>query len=367
MKVLIDGMPRTTGGIGSLVMNLVKYGKRTGDEMNLSFDFIVPAGSHYISELNENGFSFHVSPPLYQLPAYYRFLKALFKQNAYDYLWFNNTSKVNLLLPLYAKKHGVKLIAHPHGVDMEEKGIKRVVYKLLDVVNRKKMFSLIDVPFACSEEAANVYYRGNDSLRQRTTIIRNGIAVGDYAYIEEKRQKIRYELSIAENDILLGAVGRLTAVKNYPFLIRLMEGLDAKYTLIIIGVGEDQATLQKLIEEMGLSGRCHLLGSRSNVPEYLSAMDVFFLPSFHEGFPFSVVEAQCAGLPCLVSDSLSHRIKITDLVSFLPLNNLDAWQNTVLKTERKTNREAYAEVVRTAGYDIGAAYEALRCNLCGEE
>ena len=367
MRVLIDGMPRTMGGIGSLMMNLVEHGVKVGDGETLSFDMIVPDGSRYVPVLEKKGYPFHVTPPLYRLFAYVRFLKELFRENTYDYLWFNNTSKVNLLLPLYAKKHGAKLIAHPHGVDIEEKGVKRVAYKLLDAANRKKMFSLIDVPFACSEEAADIYYRGNDDLRRRTTIIRNGIDSARFSYSEEARKRIRDELSLAEDHILLGAVGRLTAVKNYPFLIRLLESLDARYTLIIIGVGEDEAALQQLIEEKGLEGRCRLLGPRSNVPEYLSAMDVFCMPSLHEGFPLSIVEAQCAGLPCLVSDSLPRGIEMTDLVSFLSLDDPDAWRDAILKAERRADRGAYTEAVRAAGYDIGTSYGVLRRILFGEE
>ena len=78
------------------------------------------------------------------------------------------------------------------------------------------------------------------------------------------------------------------------------------------------------------------------------------------------MEAQCTGLPCLVSASLSRRIEITDLVSFLPLDDFDAWHDAILKVQRKTDRKAYSDVVRTAGYDIGASYEVLRRILLGE-
>ena len=360
MRILVDGMPRTKGGIGSLILNIAEYARNYCKNDDLTFDFIIAGRSGYLPFLEENGYRYYMAPPVSEVKKYQQFLRSLFAGSKYDFLWFNNTSKVNLMLPTYAKKQGVKLITHPHGVDMEEKGMKRIVFKALDRLNEGKMFSLIDVPFACSEEAADVYYRGSASLREKTVIIRNGINTDAFSFDPVRRKKVRDELGVKDGEILLGAVGRLTAVKNYPFLIELLRRLDEKYKMIILGEGEDKTLLEELIRENGLSDRCFLLGSKENVRDYLSAMDVFLMPSLNEGMPYSIIEAQCAGLPCVVSDTLSPNMKITDLVAFVSLDDPQAWITSIVEGSRSADRKQYKEKVIASGYGIEQTYSAFK-------
>lgn len=362
MRILVDGMPRTVGGIGSLIMNIAEEAKKRGDDV--VFDFIISDYSAYIPLLEEKGYKYFVTPRVKDTKKYKSSITTIFRENAYDFLWFNNTSKVNIVLPEIAKKiGGVKIIAHPHGVDFEEKGIKRAVFKFLDVLHKKRMFSLIDVPFACSEKAADVYYKHNKSLRENTKVIRNGIFASGYLFSTENRKRIRTDLGLTDEDILLGAVGRLTKVKNYPFLIDLMRNLPTHYKLIIIGEGEDHEVLQELIIRSEMSERCYLLGKKSNVNEYLSAMDFFLMPSFNEGMPYSIIEAQANGLRCLVSDTLSREMGITDLVSFASTKNLNSWINYLQEKNNKIDRKSYTERIRESGYSIEDSYNLFICSL----
>lgn len=360
MRILIDGMPRTIGGIGSLLVNLADYASKQKEEDPFVFEFIIAGKSGYISFLEENGYKYYIAPSVSNIKQYKTFLARLFSENSFDYLWFNNTSKVNIFLPIYAKKSGTKVIAHTHGVDIEETGIKRVVFKILNVLNRRPMFSLIDAPVACSVEAADIYYKGNKRLRDKTVIIKNGIPVTDYTFDAVKREEIRKELDIQDDEILLGTVGRLTAVKNYPFLIELMEKLDQRYKLILIGDGEDRDMLSQMIEEKHLEDRCRLLGAKSNVADYLSAMDLFLLPSLNEGLPFSIIEAQSEGLPCVISDSLSREMAITDLAVFVPLHSLEEWVKMIKAMDLSKKREDYPAAVAKAGYNIEDSYQIFK-------
>ncbi len=365
MRILVDGLPRGTGGIGSLILNIADYSRQCGDGDTVHFEYLVTGSSAYIPVLEEKGYRYYITPKFSQTMAYRRFLRDLFEEEKFDYLWFNNTSKVNTILPAYAKKYaGAKVITHSHGVAPEEKGLKRLAFNVLDVLHRQKMFRLCDVPFACSREAADIYYMRSGALRDETLIIRNGILTDGFRYSTEDRAKIRAELGVRPEEICLGAVGRLSRVKNYPFILSVLRGLPDKYKLVIVGEGEDRAEIEALIREWELEPRCILTGRRSDVPALLSAMDIFLLPSFHEGMPFSIIEAQANGLPCIISDTLSPELKLTDTVYYESIQDAPAWSRRISSTMPTENRTEMAGIVREKGYDIGDAYRAIMEKLC---
>lgn len=357
IKILVDGMPRTVGGIGSLIMNMAEVARERKDDIR--FDFIIPDHSAYISVLEAKGYTYFIVPSIGDVKEYRRCVTDLFTEHKYDYLWFNNTSKVNIFLPRLAKRiGGAKLITHTHGVDFEEKGIKRAAFIVLNALHEKEMFSLIDVPLACSEQAADVYYKHDKGLRNKTVVIRNGVFTSRFLFSSENRDRIRAELGLSNDDVLLGAVGRLTKVKNYSFLIDLMNDLPDRYALILLGEGEEHAALQDQIAGSRASGRIHLLGKKDAVNEYYSAMDYFLMPSFNEGMPFSVIEAQTNGLRCIVSDTLTREMAITDLVRFAPLEEKAAWIDLLKEPETKdADRTAYVERIRESGYSIEESYD----------
>lgn len=359
MKILVDGLPRKMGGIGTLVMNMVECAK--GDEV--TFEFIVPKDSKYIEVLKSKGMKYYCAPNVHEIFKYRRFVKRLFESRTFDYLWFNNTSKVNMFLPSYANKCGTKVIAHAHGVDFEEKGVKRVVFKALDAVNSWRMFSLISIPLACSDASADFYYKKDTGLRKKVTILKNGISTSAYSFDVNKRNELRKEMNLGEDEVLIGTVGRLTAVKNIPFMVQIIRELDSKYRLLVVGDGEERERIQLLAADMGVDDRCYFVGARKNVPDYLSAMDCFLLPSVKEGMPFSVIEAQSEGLPCFVSSTLTREIGITQLVEFLPIDSPTEWAKAISKASFDRDRSEFPLLVKKAGYSIENTYSVFR-SLC---
>ena len=92
--------------------------------------------------------------------------------------------------------------------------------------------------------------------------------------------------------------------------------------------------------------------------EYLQAMDVFCLPSRFEGLAISAVEAQTAGLPCLMADTVSRETAITDLARFLPLEE-EVWEEALIKYPDHFCRERLDERIAESGYDIRQAARSL--------
>lgn len=192
-------------------------------------------------------------------------------------------------------------------------------------------------------------------------VIPNAIACEKYRFNEEKRQHMRRELGLSEDEFVLCFVGRLSFQKNVRFLIDVFgKALEKNQNsaLLIVGAGEERASLISHAEELGISEKIKFLGKRSDVADILQAADVFVMTSLFEGLSVVAVEAQASGLPCVFSDRMSKETKINPNVCFVSLDDgAEHWAKTIL--EQKNNaRIADVTLLRKAGYDLEYANEA---------
>ena len=128
------------------------------------------------------------------------------------------------------------------------------------------------------------------------------------------------------------------------------------YLLLMIGGGALLDKMKEKAKALGIEDSVVFAGQTTDVDKYLQAMDVFLLPSLYEGLPVVLVEAQSAGLKCLVSDRVSEEADLTDSLEFLPLDH-KCWINAVKgvsekEDSRPENSERYKGMLRKAGYDI---------------
>lgn len=354
MRILVDGIPKEIGGIGTLIINLINYNEYIGERNNIVFEFLVPTESEYIDILKNKGYRyFEVTKVLTR--GYRRCVNEIFRNNQYDYVWINNTSKVNIYLPITAKRRGTSVIVHSHGVQTEEKGVKRIVFDIIEFFRGKRYCELIDIPFACSKSSAEYFYPRY--LIDSCTIISNGIDNDRFKFDSQYRNEIRESLNLNDEDILLGASGRLTQVKNHAFLIKLMISLPDNYKLVILGDGEEKSNYESLIDSLGLEHRVFLPGNQKKVERYLSAMDIFLMPSLNEGLPFSLVEAQSNGLKCIVSTGVSQEARLLATTKFISLENQQVWIDEILSgVTPLSERQSANEVVAEEGYSIEVSY-----------
>ncbi|MBS6914786.1 MAG: glycosyltransferase [Clostridium sp.] len=367
MRILVDGLSSSVGGIGSLIINLTVAIMENKEVNNISFCFFIYDDSEYINILQKNQFEFFVTPKFGKNPIkYYRFIKKHFKLHFYDYLWINNTSKVNYILPYCAKKYGKsKIILHSHGSNTEEVGLKKIIFRLFDILNYKKTQKIANLRFACSEDSADYYYGINNIYRSEVQIIKNGIPINKFKYSFEYRQVHRQELELSDNDIALVLVGRLSEVKNPKFAILLMKQLSDKYKLFLFGEGPLKEELQELIINEEWKNRVYFMGNKRNINEYLSAMDIYLMPSLHEGFPFSIIEAQTSGLPSIVSAGLSKDLNITGYIQYISLEKEEEWISAITNIKRN-RREEQINIVRQKGYSIEDSAKKF-CQLVRED
>jgi glycosyltransferase involved in cell wall biosynthesis len=151
-------------------------------------------------------------------------------------------------------------------------------------------------------------------------------------------------------------VGRFNTVKNHDFLIDIFAECVRKkenIRLLLVGDGEEKQKIEEKVKQMGLEKKVIFTGVRSDVERLMQIMNVFVFPSFYEGLPVTMVEAQAAGLPCVISDHVSEECIITEnLVTEVSLDEKpEKWADIILKSAEieKKNR---SEEIRKAGYDI---------------
>lgn len=346
------------GGAETLIMNVY----RNIERKKIQFDFVVHGDETgiYSDEISQlGGHVYHI--PKYRVINYSSYVQAwkqLFsKHPEYNIIHAHMNSTANIYLKI-AKKFGLYTIEHSHNTS---NGFGYVV-KLKDY-NSKQSIKFADKKLACSVDAGHWLYGSNDFV-----VYNNAIDINRFYYREDARIKLRHQLGIDESTLLLGHVGRFEEQKNHQFFLSLLPKLKRNdYHLVFIGTGTLENEIKLKIKDMNLDKNVSFLGVQTNVDEWLSAMDILIFPSLYEGLSLSLVEAQATGLPILLSDTISKENELTDLITFLPLNDIGEWVKAIQHTHTDLpKREEYNEVISLAGYsdkEVAKQWENMYLNI----
>ncbi|MCY7368590.1 MAG: glycosyltransferase, partial [Chamaesiphon sp.] len=148
----------------------------------------------------------------------------------------------------------------------------------------------------------------------RTSIVYNGIEIDKFSNrIDQKVARQIFGLNPTE--FIFGNVGRLHEQKGHQFLLQAVAKMTNRAQVAIIGDGELRDELVMLTAKLEISDQISFLGARTNINEFLSAIDVFILPSLWEGQPIALLEALAIGKPCITSDVDGIPEIITDRVN----------------------------------------------------
>ena len=133
------------------------------------------------------------------------------------------------------------------------------------------------------------------------------------------RNSARRRLGLS-NNVVVGHVGRFEPQKNHERLLHIFSavyGMKKSARLLLVGKGTLSDTIHKLAHEMQIEQAIIFAGEQDDVSAWYQAMDVFVMPSIFEGVPLASIEAQTAGLPCVLSCAIPRDAGFGKYVSFI--------------------------------------------------
>lgn len=346
------------GGAETMIMNLY----RNMDRTKFQFDFVVHTNKEcsYDNEvISLGGKIFRV--PKYKVYNHFEYVRkweTIFAENnEYNLIHSHVRSTAKIFLKI-AKKRKMKTILHSHNTS-SGKGIKALFKTLL----QKNVSESADYLFACSTEAGEWLFGKQIENNSNYHHIKNAIDTDNFKFNKEDYYNIRNEFNV-ESEILITHVGRFHPQKNHKFIIDIFDELlklrlDVK--LILVGDGEMKDEIIEEAKTRSIFQKIIFTGVRSDINKILNSSDMFLFPSLHEGLPLTLIEAQSSGLPIFASDKISKEICVTDLVTFLPLDeNPKIWANKISEFKKaEVDRSLYSEEVSNAGYGIEMAVQNL--------
>ena len=283
---------------------------------------------------------------------YFKKIDEFFSQhNDYKVVHLHSSSK-NFYILKSAKKYGIPVrIAHSHNIGFQSKNkIQIMIGNLCKPLLKKYATDY----FACAYLAGEWLFGKKAVKDGKVRVIHNAVEYEKFKFNEEKRIEIRNRLNINEK-LVIGNVGRFSEQKNHEFLIDIFNEIHKKNkmsTLMLIGKGEKEEIIRKKVKELGLENDVIFMGFCDNENELMWAMDIFLMPSLHEGLPVVGIEAQAAGLPCFMSKYvITDEVKITELVKFIELKQSPSeWAEEILNSD--LNRKNTKAEIEQAGYLI---------------
>lgn len=353
-KILYIEATSSKGGIETFILNTCKYLDRN------AYKVTVLANCRECSierELKEAGVKIrHIRPAEKGIFAYYKDLNRIIRPENFDIVHINKNSLAEPLALLISKKNKIrKIILHSHNTHPTSGKISSVLHKIF----RNLLISPKIWQVACSEQAAEWMF----PKRKSCLLLKNGIETEKYAFCPEIREKVRDMLGLSPNQSAICNVGRLCPQKNTLFLLEIMHRIVRKQPnakLFLIGTGELETSAKEKTKALKLEKNVVFMGKRTDVNELLQGMDLFLMPSLHEGLPIAAVEAQAASLPLLISDTVDKDVKILDSTEFQELNSSpEIWAEHCLKLIEKSQRSDTGTILKKAGYDIRESVKEL--------
>ena len=333
------------GGAETFIMNVY----RGIDRSQIQFDFLYSFDGVYKDEIEQLG------GHLYQIPfitqcgpfAYRKHVMQVLSAHPEYTIIHSHMDKFSGLIMECAKKQNIPVrIAHSHSTKNEG----GFLFQLVKNYYGNKILKYCTDKFACSDQAAAWLFKNHTS---DAVIVKNGIDLTHYSGQDHRDP----------NSFTICAIGRFVPVKNHDFLIDVfaeLHRMDSSSRLVLAGSGVLMDTIQQKVNDLHLTDYVTFLGDCNDIPHLLEKVDVLCMHSLFEGLGIVTIEAQAAGVPCVVSNTIPPEINITDSVSFLSLHDSPViWAHELLSHKGKTKPDNRA-LVTSHGYNITSTISQLQ-------
>ena len=349
IEVLLFGLSTNQGGIET-------YLKKIWDNIDhtrFHFNFIDMTGKgnvpYFYNELKASGCRFYkVTPRNVSISRNRSDLNRLFATKKFDIFHFN-VNTLSYILPVeIALKHGCKVVVHSRNGGASNKLITNILHQ----INKKRLCKL-DINRIAVSALAGDWLFGESKFK----VFNNGIDVEKFTFNCLSRNNLRNSLNCSDKTVI-GNVGAFLPAKNHRFIIDVFneyQKINKNSVLWLVGDGYLKEDIESYVTKQNLQNKVLFLGKRNDIPDIYSAMDIFLFPSLFEGFPNAVLEAQCEGLPCIVSDCITKEVLITDNIRAIALSDsISSWVKGIqLFTNTYHNdRKDSAAIIRKSGFSV---------------
>jgi glycosyltransferase involved in cell wall biosynthesis len=271
---------------------------------------------------------------------YARELKRLIHANGpYDILHVHGSSFSGLLTLMVAKRFGIRrTIVHSHNDVRPLLKDSSFFYRCYVHAVTAAYCLLGDRGLAASILAAESMFGKKWKSNPRWQLLYYGVDC--MPFHRQVDHTLRSQLGIPSGAYVVGHVGRFQQQKNHEFLVDVIHeaaDLDPNIHCLLIGDGPLREQVQRDIQSRGIERYFTFIPDTTTVSDYMiSAMDCFLFPSLYEGLGLVAVEAQAAGLPCLLSDRVPQEASVNpSLVKWLSLDrSTERWARQLLEFKR---------------------------------
>ena len=338
------------GGVEAVTINYY----RNIDKNKVQLDFICDEDSTNIpyEEIERMGGKVIIIPSYSKPFKYHKALKRVLKEGNYKII-HSNINTLSVFSLFAAKCAGVPVrIAHSHSTTNKKEKKKNLMKQVLRPFS--KVFA---TDYMCCSELAGRWLFGNKEYdKGNVYLLNNAIDLDKFKYNESLRKKKRKELSIKDDTLVIGHIGRFVAQKNHDFLIDIFNEIHKKNNnsiLLLAGQGPLMEDIKNKVKELNLEDSVKFLGQRNDANELYQVFDVFLLPSLYEGLPVVGVEAQASGLLCYLSDDMTKETKVLDITKFMSLNNTpEEWADNILDDVKKYKRIDTSKEMTAKNFNI---------------
>ena len=368
MNLLMFGLSDHPGGLESVIYPMLPYFKKAG----IHIDFVNAFPGHLFREdwLTSNGIKVYRLNLLRRgrIEAYKKEINSFFAsiKNGYDGIWMNVNEPDNGDLLFYAKKHRLPIrIVVGHSSSTAH---KPDFWRKCSVFLSKRLFS----HYATSRIGVSIPAAQFAFGKAKSIVIHSGIDIEKFRFSSKRRASVRDRLGIAPETKVFACVSRLVESKNLFFLLQTFAEIlkeDPSAVLLLIGRGSLEAALKEKANELNIVAHVNFITNSDDVSGYLDASDYFVFPSLWEGLPISLIEAQCSGLPCFVSDSgITAEVQVSTLFSWLSLKDGSAkWAQEILSYPVSQKREEAYKTIQSHMFDIPSTANQYIDVICGKK
>ena len=321
------------------------------------FDFVLLENNtiQAYTEDAPHGRVFQIAPYWSHPFSYIRDIVRLFKaqRDAADAVYCNVFNTLHIWPVLIARMMGLKVIVHAHNNRIPS---RNVLYRMGCLIG-KQLLRRCECLRLSNSDDSTAFIFGRDRIG-KTHVIYNAIDIEQFRYNAPVREQIRKEWGVGDK-VVVGFSGRLLEQKNPLFAVRVFEQfhrLHPESVLVMAGEGTMRTEVEAWIEKNGLKSCVRLTGKSGQMGRLYQGMDLFLLPSLFEGLGIVLIEAQCAGLPCLTTaDTIPDLVDATELIEREPLSSTPRqWAEHLEKLlqKRYKGRAAYSNEIAASRFNV---------------